>query len=87
MDRSVNLNYRMEGVDVVKSVAGLYKHMRGGVVSLTNVYVDIDGECEVEKKTIVCHRIHLKGISISRLAMSSVLSCSRLRCSYSKCYV
>ena len=54
-------NYTMQGVDVVKSVAGLYKHMKNGVLNLTNTFVDIDGDCEVEKKTLVCHRIHMKG--------------------------
>ena len=49
---------------MIKSVAGLYKHMRDGVISLTNTFIDIDGECEVEKKTVECQRIHLKGILI-----------------------
>ena len=53
-------------VDVVKSVAGLYKHMQEGRLSLTRwktncidpkrftrCYVDIDGECEVEKKELL----------------------------------
>ena len=52
----------MEGVDVVKSVAGLYKHMKDGVLCLTNTLVDIDGDCEVEKQSIICQKIHLKGI-------------------------
>ena len=47
---------------MVKSVAGLYKHMKDGVLSLTNTLVDIDGDCEVEKQPIVCQKIHLKGI-------------------------
>lgn len=47
-------------VDVVKSVAGLYRHMEGGSLSLTNTYVDIDGECEVEGREVVCHRLHFK---------------------------
>ena len=51
----------MEGVDAVKSVAGLYKHMNVGVLSLTNALVDIDGNCEVEKQSIICQKIHLQG--------------------------
>ena len=34
-------------VDVVKSVAGLYKHMVNGELALTGCFVDIDGDCEV----------------------------------------
>jgi len=51
-------------VDVVKSVAGLYKHMQEGRLSLTRCYVDIDGECEVEKKELLCHRLHLKDCQV-----------------------
>ena len=47
---------------MVKSVAGLYKHMKDGVLSLTNTLVDIDGDCEVEKQSIICQTIHLKAI-------------------------
>ena len=47
---------------MVKSVAGLYKHMKDGVLSLANALVDIDGYCEVEKQSISCQKIHLKGI-------------------------
>ena len=49
-------------MDMVKSVAGLYKHLKHGVLSLTNALVDIDGDCEVEKQSIICQKIHLKGI-------------------------
>ena len=45
-------------MDVVKSVAGLYRLMVGGVLHLTDTYVDIDGECEVEGRELVARRIH-----------------------------
>ena len=51
-------------VDVVKSVAGLYKHMQDGRLTLARCYVDIDGDCEVEKKEFVCHRLHLKDCQV-----------------------
>ena len=47
---------------MVKSVVGLYKHMKDGVLSLTNTLVDIDGDCELEKQPIICQKVHLKGI-------------------------
>ena len=49
--------YTMQAVDVVKSVAGLYRHMKDGVLNLTNTVVDIDGDCEIEKN--ICIRLHL----------------------------
>ena len=47
---------------MVKSVTGLYKHMKEGVLSLTNTLVDIDGDCELEKQPIICQKVHLKVI-------------------------
>ena len=47
-------------VDVVKSVAGLYKHMVNGELALTGCFVDIDGDCEVGAKEVVCHRLCFK---------------------------
>ena len=34
------------------------------MTSLTRCYVDIDGECEVEKKELLCHRLHLKDCQV-----------------------
>ena len=47
-------------VDVVKSVAGLYKHMVNGELALTGCFVDIDGDCEVGAKEVVCHKLCFK---------------------------
>ena len=47
---------------MVESVAGAYKHLKEGVLSLTNTLVDIERVCELEKQPIICQKVHLKGI-------------------------
>ena len=47
----------MDCVDLIKSVSGLLKLARDGVVALNNSYVDIDGEMEVTHgKQITCSK-------------------------------
>ena len=53
----------MDCVDLIKSVSGLLKLARDGVVALKNSYVDIDGEMEVTHgKQITCSKITLIGL-------------------------